>query len=213
MAIFVLQRNKHSFSFQKRETKKLTNVSIRSKYFLFNCSRQQTGFQMSLNNIEFPGFIIADLFKNHLVAGKIQAERIPAEKPGIKFLGGNKKHIAMLVQYPDAVFLPEKNLQFITKMLDACRLNIGDVAIINYAKTGVNISELKNQLSPQSLVMFGIEPMTIKLPLSFPQFKTQAYDGCTFLYSPSIEELDQATTESKLLKSRLWICLRKLFEI
>jgi hypothetical protein len=168
---------------------------------------------MSLNDIEFPGFIIADLFKNHLVAGKIPSEGIPVEKPGIKFLGSNKKHITILVQYPDAVFLPEKNLQFITKMLDACRLNIGDVAIINHAKTPVNISELKNQLSPQSLVMFGIEPMTIKLPLSFPQLKTQAYDSCTFLYSPSMEELDQATGESKLLKSRLWICLRKLFEI
>lgn len=168
---------------------------------------------MSLNNIEFPGFIIADLYKNHLVTGNKPPGPVQEEKQGIKFLGNNKKHVTILVQYPDTVFLSEKNLQFITKMLEACRMNIGEVAIINHARTAVTISELKNQLAPKSLILFGIEPMMIKLPLSFPQFKTQAYDGCTFLYSPPIEELDQATGESKLLKSKLWICLQKLFEI
>jgi hypothetical protein len=181
---------------------------------------------MSLNDIELPGFIIAGLYKNTLVAGtektikEIVVEKVaekivdkPAEQKGYKFLGNNNKKITFIVNANDAVFLPEKHLALITKLLEACKMNIGDVAIVNHFSTPVIINDLKKQLTPETLVLFGVEPTLIKLPISFPQFKTQAYDGCTYLYSPSLTDLEQPTEEGKLLKSKLWVCLRKLFEV
>jgi hypothetical protein len=166
---------------------------------------------MSLNTIELPGFIIADLFKNSLVAGNEKKVVESANQSGYKFLGNNKKKITLVVSSPDAVFLPESHLNFITKMLEACKMNMGDVAIVNHASAPVVIGELKKQTEPSTLLLFGIEPTEIKLPISFPQFKMQAYDGCTYLFAPSLYEIDQPTEESKLLKSKLWLCLQKLF--
>ena len=177
---------------------------------------------MSLNDIELPGFIIAGLYKNTLVAGTEKAiketivEKIinkPVENKNYKFLGINNKKITFIVNASDAVFVPEKHLALITKLLEACKMNIGDVAIVNHFSSPVIINDLKKQLFPETLVLFGVEPTLIKLPISFPQFKTQAYDGCTYLFSPSLSELDQPTEEGKLLKSKLWVCLRKLFDI
>jgi len=168
---------------------------------------------MDLNNLELPGFVFADLYKDLLVREKEPSPGIPQGISSFKYLGGNKKKLTILVNYEETVFLPEKNLQFVTKMLEACKMNIGDVAIVNLAKNPATISDIKREVSPVNLILFAVEPAAIKLPLGFPQFKTQAYDGCTFLYLPPIDEVDQPTLEGKLLKSKLWICLRNLFEL
>jgi hypothetical protein len=49
--------------------------------------------------------------------------------------------------------------------------------------------------------------------MDFPVFKIQAYDQCTYLPAPSLEELVRPGDEGKLLKSKLWVCLKTLFAI
>ena len=120
----------------------------------------------------------------------------------------------MIVVYSEtAVFLPEQNLAFLTKMLEACKLNMGDIAIVNQASSPVLITALKKQLDPHILILFGVAPTDIKLPIEFPRFKTQAYDGCTYIAAPSLDELDQNTQESKQLKGKLWTCFKQVFEL
>jgi hypothetical protein len=109
------------------------------------------------------------------------------------------------------VFVPEADLQFLTKMLGACKLNMADVAIINHATAPVAIDQLKVQLQPKSLLLFGVEPADIQLPISFPPFKEQAYAGTTYLFTPSLTALNQETEEAKLLKRKLWECLKRMF--
>ena len=141
----------------------------------------------------------------------------PSSTPGAdgsyKFLGNNRRQITVLVQSPGVAFLPDDQLSFLTRMLEACRMNIGDVAIINLANAPVTITALKQQLQPNVILLFGMEPVAIRLPMNFPWFKIQAYDECTYLCAPSLEELVLPGDESKLLKSKLWMCLKTLFEI
>jgi hypothetical protein len=178
---------------------------------------------MSLSDITLPGSVIADLYRQSLVqAGTDQAVSPGADTPDIKtdapsnnyrFLGNNQQQVTIIVNFPEETFLPDSHLQFLTKMLEACKLNLGDVAIVNHAKKPADIEILKEQLRPVSLLLFGIEPVTIKLPMNFPQFKEQSFAGCAYLYTPGLEILNQETEEGKLLKSKLWVCLRKLFKV
>ena len=140
------------------------------------------------------------------------APEAPAEAP-YKFLGKNGKKITILVQSPGTPFLPDNQLTFLTKILEACRMNIGDVAIVNTATVPVNITAIKQQLQPTVLLLFGIEPTSIKLPINFPEFKVQPYDNCSYLSAPPLTQLVQQSEESKLLKSKLWICLKTLFNV
>lgn len=98
-------------------------------------------------------------------------------------------------------------------MLEACKMNMGDVAIVNHATHPVQIAALKQQLQPSFLLLFGLGPVDIRLPMNFPVFTIHNYDQCTYLGSPSLGELLQPGDEGKLLKSKLWVSLKTLFEI
>jgi hypothetical protein len=137
----------------------------------------------------------------------------PSDPGPYKFLGNNRKHIAIIVHSPGTPFLPDNQLSFLTKILEACRMNIGDIAIVNAATTPVLIADLKQQLNPTAILLFGLEPVAIKLPINFPVFRLQPYDSCTYLSAPALSQLVQNSEESKLLKSKLWICLKTLFNV
>jgi hypothetical protein len=163
---------------------------------------------MSLDTVQLPGFIIEDLFKNSL----IQQDSAPG-KDSYDYLGKNLKNIAIIVDSPQTVFLPEQQLTFLIKMLEACRMTIADTAIINHALSKVEIIELKHRLHPTHVLLFGVEPTGIKLPFNIPPFKIQSYDNCIYLYAPGMEKLNLDTEEGKLLKSKLWVCLRTMFGV
>ena len=131
----------------------------------------------------------------------------------IKFLGGNKKRIAFIVNCKTDVYLPDNHLDWLGKMLDACKLNLGDVAIANIANNKFTIANIKEELQSTNVILLGTEPFAIQLPLNFPHFNLQSYDNMTFLYTPSPDQLNQSTNEAKLLKSKLWVCLQKLFKL
>ena len=130
-----------------------------------------------------------------------------------KFLGNNRRQVAIVVHSPGTPFLPDNQLSFLTKILEACRMNIGDIAIVNAASAPVVISELRSQLKPTTVLLFGLEPTAIKLPINFPVFRLQPYDDCTYLSAPALSLLVQNSDDSKLLKTKLWVCLKTLFNV
>jgi len=142
-----------------------------------------------------------------------QPSTASAERRGLKFLGNNRRAFTILVHSPGSAFLPDDQLAFLTKILEACRMNIGDVAIVNTATAPVTITGLKQQLRPAAILLFGLEPTSIRLPINFPAFRLQPYDDCTYLSVPSLDLLVQQSEESRLLKSKLWLCLKTLFNV
>lgn len=136
----------------------------------------------------------------------------PSDAP-YRYLGKNARNISVIVHTPTEAYLPEAELQLLTKMLDACKLNLGDVAIINLAAHAVHYNQLAAQLHPQKTLLFGVQPEQIGLPLSFPPFKEQEYAGCTYLLATTLEAMNQPNEEGKILKGKLWGCLKKMFNI
>lgn len=173
---------------------------------------------MSFENLTLPDFLLADLFKNIFIineidSGAVSDENVLHDKSTVvKFLGNNEKNIAILVNHAE-VFLPDRHLDFLTKILLACQLNIADVAIVNVESQLIDINKLKDHLNPRQMILFGIAPTEIKLPLNFPHFKVQQYAGSIYLSVPSLDQFNMDTDEAKLLKTKLWVCLKSLFEV
>ena len=88
---------------------------------------------------------------------------------------------------------------------------MADVAIVNHAVVPVVIEPLKQQLQPKYVLLFGVEPGVIQLPISFPAFKEQPYAGSTYLFTPSLNQLNQENDEAKQQKRKLWDCLKRMF--
>ncbi|QEC45667.1 hypothetical protein [Pseudobacter ginsenosidimutans] len=137
----------------------------------------------------------------------------PEDATAYRFLGKNAKHVAIIVYSPADAYLPDDQLQLLTKMLDACKLNLGDVAIINQASHPVHFTQLAQQLKAEKTLLFGIQPEQIGLPLSFPAYKEQEYAGCTYLLANPLGDMNQPSEEGKMLKGKLWGCLKKMFNI
>lgn len=175
---------------------------------------------MNSENSPLPGFVLADLFKNSLVImdDEPRAEKELPKKPVITptrqwYLGSNLRNITLLVHEKEAAYLPDDSLNFLSSILGACKLNLGDVAIVNHYNDPVTYTQLKEKLLPQYLIFFGLGTKEIQLPFMFPNYKVQKHDNCSFLSAPGLETMLANTQEAKLEKSKLWLSLKSLFSI
>lgn len=166
---------------------------------------------MSLNNLSLPANLVTELYRNSLISEvPVFSER--KTKPGeeVRFLGENRKHILVIVNDPESVHIADEQLSFLTKLLASTDHSLADVAIINLnqLKT-VNPAGITQQLKSRLVFLFGVEPTDFGLPVSFPQFQVQALNKVQYLFSPSLNELEK----DKLSKSKLWVCLKRIFNI
>ncbi len=121
--------------------------------------------------------------------------------------------MVIVVNQPEAVYLIEEELSFLTNILKACKLTLADIAIVNTATREVTYAAIKEQLNAFKLLLFDVEPSTIKLPFLIPAFQVQNYAGSTIMLAPALSALDKPTPEGKLLKTRLWAGLQQVFGI
>ncbi len=172
---------------------------------------------MSLEKINLPATVLAGLYKGHLViSNEVEPKKVrpePKKKTGYRSLGDNAKRILILVNNPNIDFLPENDLEFLSRMLAACKLSLTDVTIINHAEEALVFEKIKKQFNPVVSIAFGLSPESIGLPLNFPQYQSQLYDSCTHVYVPALDEITVETEAGKLNKSKLWVTLRKLFNV
>ena len=170
---------------------------------------------MSLNNIQLKPHLIADLYRDTLIESDttplVPAVTTTVSGSGLpKFLGNNEKKIVIAVSNSMLPFLPDNELAFLSNILSACKLSLADVAIINlHDKDEAACPDLLDLLQAQSVLLFGIEPLTIGLPMNFPPFQLQPFNKRIYLQAPAFSELEK----DKGLKMRLWNCLKTLFHL
>ena len=172
---------------------------------------------MSLNSIKFEPTDIAVLYKNSLVEiDAIQPvlsqtnTNVGPVATGWKYLGENKKKTLVIVRNANAVHIPDKQLSFLTKLLAACNLTLADVAVLNLQDhNSSDFNKILNFFKPKVVLLFDVEPGEFGLPMIFPQFQIQGYKDTMFVSSPSLDVIEP----DKSLKGKLWVCLKKIFNL
>ena len=163
---------------------------------------------MPLEKLLLSPLLIQNLYRNNLVS--LQQPEKPAKKKGnVKYLGNNEGQITVLVHYADAAFIPEKQLDFLTKILAACKLTLADIAIVNLASEKNDHEALTKELNSKKVLLFGISPTSIKLPFQIPHFQIQRFNDQEFITAPDLETLES----DKELKKLLWTSFQRLFSI
>ncbi|MBS1563778.1 MAG: hypothetical protein JST39_05285, partial [Bacteroidetes bacterium] len=147
-----------------------------------------------------------------ITAGPSKKEEAAPRAGGAQYLGKNLQRISILVKSPKEAYLPENELSFLTAILQACRLNLGDVAIVNHARQPMSVQDLREQLESRFILVFGV-PLSEPELAKQPSFVPLALDGCSVVLAPPLSQLNNASAEAKQLKSKLWICLKQLFNV
>ncbi|MBC7874298.1 MAG: hypothetical protein H7Y01_09900 [Ferruginibacter sp.] len=180
---------------------------------------------MDLNHIELPASVVADLYHSSLIedvtaikkiaVADSKEEEIVASREIVmpspwKSLGSNHKNILIIVKYNDVVHLPDNELVFLTGILTACKLSLADVTIVNISNhPDTTYKELTGWYKSKIVLLFDIEPSVFGLPMNFPHYQIQPFAGNSFLYAPSLKELENDRAE----KTKLWGCLKRLFNL
>lgn len=186
---------------------------------------------------QLPPQVLAELFSNSLVytGEKFNTETIdevqqsftidkPVEpqpapieekvhRPGKWYLGNYERKFIVLVHDEHNVYLNEKELEFLTGILNACKMNLAHIGLINFNNHPVQFRQLKKDLHPQFIISFGISALQMELPFSMPDYQVQQYDGCAILTAPALGQLNATTPAAKTEKTKLWNSLKKMLNL
>jgi hypothetical protein len=166
---------------------------------------------MSLDNIQLPAIVLHDLFKGSLVdLNTHQPGNTAGAATGLSFLGNNQKKVAIIVANEKAIYLPDEELHFLIGILLACKLTMADVALLNIKKNDAfTYIELQHQLKAEIILLLGVVPLQLQLPLQFPPYQVQKFNNQVYLAAPALHLL----AGNKAEKTKLWNCLKQVFSI
>lgn len=167
---------------------------------------------MSLDDIVLPAQVVQELYRDVLVelTPPVAIPAASADDSALTYLGDNQKQVAVIVDDPESIYLQDEALNFLLGILTACKLSMADIALINSAKNpGMTYQELEQQLHAKKLILFGVAPAVLQLPLQFPHYQVQQYNNQVYLASPALRVLMNDRAE----KTKLWVCLKQVFQL
>jgi len=166
---------------------------------------------MSLDNFQISVGLTTELYKNSLVALDTPQVKSNSLKPlSLNFLGKNQKQILILVNDNEAVYLNDADTALLTGILNACKLNFNDIALLNLSQLSeIDISLLQDNFNPKVMITFGINLTSIEIEQQFEYYVVNKMKSMTFLNAASLTQIGKNVEEKKLL----WNCLKSIFSI
>ena len=177
---------------------------------------------MGINDLKLSDAVVAALYRETLVGrdGPAPSEKtvksaLPLETvdTGYPFLGNNLRSICFLVSYPDDEFIPEEQLSFLLKILQACKCGLDDIALINTKNYPVEINNLKRELNPRIIFLWGETPIVKGIDQEFPDMTISTWKSISFVPVRQAELMSRNNPEGLALKRNLWVSLKKLFNL
>jgi hypothetical protein len=129
------------------------------------------------------------------------------------YLGNNGKKVVILIKEAEVAFINDQHLQFLSNILNACKLNLGDIALVNHINNPLVYADLKQKLQPKFIIAFDLQPKEIQLPFTIPNYQVQLHDNCKFLFAATLKMMEGDSKEAKLEKSKLWMSLKNMFQL
>ena len=167
---------------------------------------------------QLPGFVLADLYGKSLVVLNNEMQPTSAQKnsetkPEKKFLGKYEKPVVVLVNDAENIFIDDESMQFLSGILNACKLNLAQIALINFHNYEAKFSDLKKEMKPKFLILFGVTALQIELPFTLPDYQVQSYDNAKIMMAPALKMLNNNSAEAKAEKTKLWKSLKNMFDL
>lgn len=159
---------------------------------------------MTDHKINLPPSLLAALYENVLVDPNPRSAAAPA--PAKKTM---KKNTVVVCFSPEDFIAPEQEA-FLESILSACKLKKEDVALLSSKNPmAVDHKTILEAHAPASVLLFGLKPSDIQLPVHFPEFQIQTLYNTKFMCAPALEIIQS----DKPLKVQLWKTLQQLYQL
>lgn len=152
--------------------------------------------------IILPDEILSSLYKNSLVSIPEIAESSLTGK-SVKTSAD-----AIVITSHKGSPLPAGQQIFLQNILKACKLDPVNIPVLKADDPiTANYQAMHEQYASSKLVLFGMSTAEIALPIRFPNYQVQSFQGVQYLCADSLEVLEH----DKNLKAILWKSLQQLF--
>jgi hypothetical protein len=131
----------------------------------------------------------------------------------IKFLGEHQKKILVLVQDTNAVHLNERDFDLLTSILNACKLTIADIALINLANKNFSLHQILTQVPSEFVLVFDINATQLKIKLPSKLYTPILLGETQLLFSNNLTQMQGMDQDSKIEKTKLWSVLKIIFKL
>lgn len=141
-----------------------------------------------------------------------EAVRIPADLPlpaaAIPMLGKFQKKVLLVLHETEAVYVKDDEMAMLLRMLNRCNLTLDDAGIINLVRfPEFGYQHITQSLKASIILLFGVSPSQVDLPMNFPKYQIQRHDQQTYLYSADLNTIHTVPQEKLIL----WDALQRLF--
>jgi hypothetical protein len=122
--------------------------------------------------------------KSKQVPEEIKRNKLSKQPPAFSFLGNNKKQVVIILNYPDTLYILMTSC-FLTSILTACKLNLADIALLNFANVSrISYKDFFETVPAKSVIFFGVQPDMLSVPMNFP-FPGSAFDNVNIFHLPT----------------------------
>ena len=160
------------------------------------------------HTIKLPSAVLSGLFRNSLVDLASPKSASPDPLPINRETETKMQIGTLVVADANGEKLEQQQLSFLHAIMKACKINTERYSILtNKAPLYKDYQSMHDHFKQKELILFGIEPAAIGLPIHFPHFQVQAFQEVKYLSAPPLEMIEA----DKTLKMQLWQCLQQLY--
>lgn len=157
--------------------------------------------------IKLPIAILSGLYRNCLVDINNSETTTKPSTEEIEILPGKIVDTIVICRSVEQK-LPLQQMDFLYNIMKACKLQKEDYAVFTDREAdNLDYQSTIKQFKQKQLILFGLEPGSIGLPINFPHFQVQSFEQVRYLSAPGLETIEG----DKALKMQLWQCLKQLF--
>ena len=130
-----------------------------------------------------------------------------------KYLGDHHKKIIVLVNDPASVYLNEADFILLTSILNACRLTIADIALVNLGHQKAGLHQILHLLPSKLVIAFELDSKALKIKLPTQLYKVIPLGENNLLFSNSLASMQGTDANAKQEKAKLWAVLKQIFQL
>lgn len=160
------------------------------------------------HSTEIPLITEAPVVPTHEISNNSNAHAAP-----LKYLGEHLKQVTVIVKDDVAVHLNENDLNLLSSILNACKLTLADIALINIAQQKLSLHEILETLPSKLVLIFDVSSTTLKVKLPTTLYKPLQLGDTFLLFSNGLSKMQGTDQSAKVEKSKLWVVLKQLFQL
>lgn len=124
------------------------------------------------------------------------------------FISGNIDATVAVYFKSDKNSLDEKKHEFLTKMLQAVKVDIKDVLLLN-SKAGLSLINLSKVIDIKTIFLFNIESSEVGVQKQIELYKINAFNDFKYIFGEDLSIIESNVN----CKKAIWGVLKTIFEV